>query len=222
MTNIPNIEALLLAVEHEFEKCGVKKDLDPRTLKKSYNILKQANGLWFKSTKEGLHTPATVSDLDLSQMPALLELTQIIDASDPEFAKFGGRIFINDKLVFKIVKGTSYPILISENQSLKKTGKYQKICNELLRLGFEKDRFRVEETYMLCRTPKGEWSITSGHANHSGTITILTLDEMPEMKSLAASLNKVDLKFKSNGGRIFITPMRIYRLQNKVEIDYKL
>ena len=216
-----DIETLLTRVEREFETCGIKKDVDPRTLKESFGLFKRPNGLWFKNTKEELHTPAATSDLDFSQMPALLELTKLIDATDADFEKFGGRIFITDKLVFKIIKGTTYPILFSEYSDKKKDGRYQKLCEELCVQGLEKDRFRVEETYILTRTPKGEWSITSSHENHSGTTTVLLIDKMPQLKILAAKLNKVDLKFKSNGGRVFITPMRVYRLQNKVEVDYK-
>ena len=222
MPDNENISTLLQDVEHEFEACGIKKNVDPRTLKESYNLFKQPNGIWLKSTKEDLHTPATTSDLDFSQMPQLLKLTNLIDATDSEFAKSGGRLFITEFLVFKIIKGTSYPILKTENPANIKPEHYRKLCDEIGGQGMEQDRFRIEETYLLTRTPKGEWSASSSHDNHSGVTKILSLDTMPELKILSAKLNKEDLQFKTNGGRVFVTPTRIYRIKNKIEMDIKL
>ena len=215
-----NIEELLINVAREFVVCDIKKSVDPRTLKESYNLFKQANGIWFKSNKEGLHVPATTSDLDFSKMPYLLELTKLIDAADTEFKKDGGRIFITESLVFKIIKGTAYPLLFTKTST--KAGRFQKLCEEIADLGLENDRFRIEETYLLTRTPKGEWSASSSHENHSGVTKVLILDKMPELKILSAKLNKADPQFKTNGGRVFVTPTRIYRIKNKIEIEIKI
>ncbi len=220
MANKDNLNQLLMNVEREFTDQGIKKDVDPRTQKESFNLIKQPNGLWFKSTKEGLHTPSAVSDLDFNSMPALLELTKRIDEKDEEIRKFGGRIFITHDSVYKIVKGTSTPLFFDEANE--RSGKYLKVCEEIISQGFEKDRFRVEETYLLSRTARGEWSITSSHDNHSGKTSVLNLKDMPQLKIIADKLSRVDLKFKTNGGRVFITPTRIYRLQNKIEMDYKI
>lgn len=83
------------------------------------------------------------------------------------------------------------------------------------------DRYRTEETYILTKAPNGEWSMSSSHENHSGTKKILNIAKMPQLKLIATKLNKVDSKFQSNGGRVFITPTRIYRLNNKIEVEIK-
>ena len=85
---------------------GFSKDIDPRTLHESYNILKQPNGLWFKSIKLSLHETPTLEPLDFENMPELKRLTLLINELDNDFNKKGGRIFITPKLVYKIKKGT--------------------------------------------------------------------------------------------------------------------
>ncbi len=200
---------------------GFKKDIDPTSLKESYNIVKNPDGQWFKSTKPSLHEAAVLTILDLSVMPALKKLTDMLDDLDHEIKKDGGRIFINEYLTYKIKKGTQTNLLVYENTE-KLDGRFRKLCDEIIETGLERDRYRTEETYMLTKTRGNEWSITTSHENHSGTKTILDLKTMPLLKVLASKINKIDSKFQENGGRIFITPKRIYRLNNKVEIVFKI
>lgn len=206
----------------EFQTLAFKKDVDPRTLKESYNILKQADGQWLKSTKTGLHEAATTSVLDLNEMPFLKKLTDLIDELDSEVKKEGGRIFISENLVYKIKKGTQTSIFVNKNSDDKTAGRYRILCNEIIEHGLERDRYRTEETYLLTKAANGEWSMSSSHENHSGTKKTLNLTKMPQLKMVAAKINKVDSKFQLNGGRIFITPTRVYRLNNKIEVDFKI
>jgi hypothetical protein len=215
------ISTLCRAVCEEFQHLGFNKDTDPRTLKESFNIVKQADGQWFKSTKAGLHETVTTTLLDLKLMPNLKIMTDQIDELDSEIKKDGGRVFISENLVYKIKKGTQSPLLVAENADEKVAGKYRKLCDEIIEYGLEKDRFRTEETYMLTKAPNGEWSMSSSHENHSGTKRVLNLAKMPQLKILAIKLNKADPKFHTNGGRVFITPNRIYRLNNKIEIELR-
>lgn len=218
MSEIAN---LCMSVCEEFQRLGFKKDIDPRTLKESFNIVKQADGQWFKSTKAGLHEAATTTLLDLNEMPNLKMMTDKIDELDSEIKKEGGRIFISESLVYKIKKGTQSPLLVAENSEEKASGRYRKLCDEIIEYGLEKDRYRTEETYMLTKAANGEWSMSSSHENLSGTKKILNIAKMPQLKLLATKLNKADSKFQSNGGRVFITPTRIYRLNNKIEVEIK-
>lgn len=212
---------LCKAVCSEFQTQGFKKDTDPRTLKESYNILKQADGQWFKSTKLSLHDAATTTLLNLDEMPNLKKMTDMIDELDPDIKKEGGRIFISESLVYKIKKGTQSPLIVAEDSEERASGRYRKLCDEIIEHGLERDRYRTEETYMLTKAANGEWSMSSSHENHSGTKKILNLAKMPQLKLLATKLNKLDSKFNLNGGRIFITPTRVYRLNNKIEVDFK-
>lgn len=205
----------------EFQAKGFKKDVDPKSLKESYNIVKLPNGQWFKSTKPSLHETAVNTPLDLSTMPALKELTGQIDELDKEIKKDGGRIFISEYLVYKIKKGTQTPLIVYENTE-KQEGKHRKLCDEMIEQGLERDRFRTEETYMLTKSAGSEWSMTNSHENYSGTKTILDLTKMPILKSAIAKLLRLDPKLQTNGGRIFITPTRIYRLNNKIEAVFKI
>jgi hypothetical protein len=205
----------------ELHAKGFKKDIDPRSLTESFNLFKQADGQWFKSTKPSLHGPAVMTLLDLLDMPALKTLTGSLDKLDAELKKDGGRVFIREFLAYKIKKGTQTPLLSYENVE-KLDGKYRKLCDEMIKIGLERDRYRTEETYMLTKTPGNEWSITATHENHSATKTVLDLKKMPLLKTLASKINMIDSKFLTNGGRIFITPMRIYRLNNKVEVVIKI
>lgn len=223
MSKIQNDNSnLCREVCEEFQTLGFKKDVDPRTLKETYNILKQADGQWFKSTKSGLHDAATTTLLNLSEMPFLTKLTELIDELDSEVKKEGGRVFISESLVYKIKKGTQTPLLVNENVEEKASGKYRKLCDEIIEHGLERDRYRTEETYLLTKAANGEWSMNSSHENHSGTKKILNLAKMPQLKIIAIKLNKIDSKFQLNGGRVFVTPTRIYRLNNKVEVDFKI
>lgn len=203
----------------EFQNLNYKKDIDPRTFKESYNILKQPDGEWFKTTKLSLHEAPTNSPLNLNEMPSLQKLISLIDELDSDIRRKGGRVFITEDLVYKIYRGTEEPIMATKKEG---TGPYQKLCAEILEHGLERDRYRTEETYMLTKASNGEWSMSSSHENHSGTKKVLNLAKMPQLKSLAAKLNKLDSKFQLNGGRIFITPTRIYRLNNKIEVDFKV
>ena len=205
----------------EFQIQGFKKDVDPKSLKESYNIVKLPNGQWLKSTKPSLHEAAVTTTLNLTDMPALKELTDMLDDIDEEIKNDGGRIFISEFLVYKIKKGTTTPLLVYENIE-KQEGKYRKLCDEIIEQGLERDRFRTEETYMLTKNSGTEWSMTNSHENHSVTKTILDLKKMPQLRSIALKLLKIDSKFQINGGRIFITPTRIYRLNNKIEVIIKL
>jgi hypothetical protein len=205
----------------ELQTLGFKKDIDPRSLNESFNLFKQKDGQWYKSTKPSLHEPAALVLLDLEAMPALKQLTESLDEIDSELKKEGGRVFITEFLVYKIKKGTQTTLLHFENNEIV-DGKFRKICDELISSGLVKDRYRTEETYMLTRTAGNEWSVTTSHENHSVTKTILDLKKMPLLKALAVKINKIDSKFQENGGRIFITPKRIYRLNNKVEIVFKI
>lgn len=205
----------------EFQTKGFKKDTDPRSLKESYNVVKQPDGQWYKSTKPSLHEAAVLKLLDLSSMPALKQLTDELDSLDDEIKKDGGRIFISEFLVYKIKKGTQTPLLVFENTE-KVDGRYRKLCDEMIEHGLERDRYRTEETYMLTKTAGNEWSVTTSHENHSGTKIILDLKTMPQLKLFASKLGKADPKFQSNGGRVFITPKRIYRLNNKIEVVLKI
>lgn len=222
MTIIENNHSqLCLDACKEFAKCGFKKDIDPRSLKETYNIIKQPDGQWYKSTKPSLHEAAVLTLLDLNAMPALKQLTDLIDEIDDEIKEDGGRIFVSEYVVYKIKKGTQTPLITNENNE-KADGRYRKLCDEMIDYGLERDRYRTEETYMLNKTAGGEWSMTSSHENHSGSKTILDLKKMPQLKLIAAKINKADPKFQINGGRVFITPTRIYRLNNKIEVNFKL
>lgn len=204
----------------EFQAHGFKKDIDPTSQKESYNITKLPNGNWFKSTKRSFHEAAVLTALDLNSMPALKELIEALDDLDEEIKKDGGRVFISEYLAYKIKKGTQTVLLVYENNE-KQDGRYRKLCDEMIEHGLERDRFRTEETYMLTKSGN-EWSITIGHENHSGKKIGLDLKKMPQLKILTSKIMKTDSKFQVNGGRIFITPTRIYRLNNKVEMILKL
>lgn len=205
----------------EFHAQGLKKDVDPRTLKESYNIVKLPEGQWFKSTKPSLHEAAALTLLDSNAMPALKQLIDQLEFLDAEIRTDGGRIFISESLVYKIKKGTQTPLLVYENIA-KSEEKYRRLCDEMTEFGLEKDRYRAEETYMLTKTAGHEWSMTTSHQNHSGTKIVLDLKKMPQLALVASKINKADPKFHSNGGRIFITPGRIYRLNNKIEVVLKI
>lgn len=157
--------------------------------------------------------------LDFTLMPVLKKLTDLIDELDSEIKKKGGRIFITESVVTKIKKGTETSVLVEEKKT--KLAVYQKLCDEITSKGLERDRYRTEETYMLTKAANGEWSMSTSHENHSGTKTILDLAKMPLLKALAIKINRADPQFQSNGGRIFITPARIYKLKNKIEQDFK-
>ena len=206
----------------EFKNLGFIKDIDPRTLKESYNISKQQNGCWWKNTKCGLHTPLTKKPLDFSEMPILKRLTDLLDELDLEFKKKGGRIFITESFVYKIKRGAEYSILLS-NTPIDKTKnfRYDDLCKEILEHGHERDRYRSDETYIMSKASNGTWSMMSTHENHSGKEKIFNLAKMPHLKMLADKINKIDAAFKAHGGRIFITRSRIYRIKNKIEIDFK-
>ncbi|MBC7538385.1 MAG: hypothetical protein H7281_06165 [Bacteriovorax sp.] len=222
MTNELEKTNLCKEVCEEFKALGFKLDIDPRTLKESYNISKQADGSWFKNTKPGLHENLTKSILNLLEMPVLLKLTNLIDELDLEFKKLGGRIFITESLVYKIKKGTEYPIIINDapTETKSKLSRYGNVCAEILDNGYERDRFRTEETYIISKASNGEWSMSSTHENLSGIKKILNLAKMPNLKILASKINKSDPVFESNGGRIFVTPMRVYRIKNKIEMEF--
>jgi hypothetical protein len=209
-------------VNEEFKTMGFQKDFHPKTLKESYNISKHADGAWFKSTKTSLHEPAINSILNLTIMPSLKKLTDAIDEIDSEFKKIGGRIFITGNLVYKIKKGTEYPLFYDDINASKTQSRYAKLCEEFSGLGHEKDRHRTEETYIVTKTANAEWSISFTHENLSATKKVLNLAHMPQLKILATKIIKLDSAFQANGGRIFITPTRIYRIKNKIEMDYKL
>ncbi|MDO9184313.1 MAG: hypothetical protein Q7U04_18000 [Bacteriovorax sp.] len=219
-----NFTAFCQKACEELQTHQFNKDIDPRTLKESYNLFKQTNNTWFKSTKQSLHDAPVLEPLDLNIMPALKNLTNLINELDFDFNKKGGRIFITENLVYKIKKGTQTPIIFNDSPIINNSNIHsltQKLCIELQEHGLLKDRYRTEETYMLAKTANGEWSTNTGHENHSGIKTILLLAKMPLLKMLASKINKEDSQFQSNGGRIFITPTRIYRIKNKVEINFK-
>ena len=217
-----NNSELCIKVCKEFQQMGFIKDIDPRTLKESYNLLKQADGQWFKNSKTTLHEAASATLINLEQMPYLKVMTDMIDDLDPEIKKDGGRIFISEVLVYKIKKGSPSPLIVAENLKEKSTERYRKLCDEIIDNGFKKDRYRTEETYMLTKASNGDWSMSSSHENHSGTKKNINLEKMPLLKILALKLNKLDSKFQLNGGRIFVTPNRVYRLNNKIETDFKI
>lgn len=204
----------------EFQALGFKKDIDPTSQKESYNITKLPNGNWFKSTKRSFHEAAVLTPLDLNSMPALKALTEELNDLDEEIKKDGGRVFISEYLAYKIKKGTQTILLVYENNE-KQKGRYRNLCDEMIEHGLERDRFRTEETYMLTKSGN-EWSMTIGHENHSGKKIILDLKKMPQLKMITSKIMKIDPKFQLNGGRIFITPTRVYRLNNKVEMILKI
>jgi hypothetical protein len=220
MTILEQNIQLCFEVCNEFKTQGYKLDIDPRTFKESYNLLKQPDGVWYKTTKQSLHEAPINEPIDFLKLPTLKKLTLLIDELDPDIKKNGGRIFISENLVYKIIKGTRYPIIFDQNE--KAPARHQNLCDEFTALKLEKDRFRIEETYNLSKSSGGEWTISSSHQNHSGTKKILDLNSMPHLKALVTKINKCDPQFKSNGGRIFITPTRVYKVKNKIEIDYKL
>jgi len=214
MTNLC-LNACIELLEH-----GFKKDIDPTSQKESFNIAKLQNGNWCKSTKPSLQEAAILTPLDLEKMPALKELTESLEELDKEIKKDGGRVFISEYLAYKIKKGTQTILLVYENNE-KQDGRYRKLCDEMIEHGLERDRFRTEETYMITKTGK-EWSMSIGHENHSGKKIFLDLKQMPQFKIVASKIMKIDPKFQLNGGRLFITPTKIYRLNNKVEMILKI
>lgn len=215
MTNLC-LNACMELLEH-----GFKKDIDPTSLKESFNIAKLQNGNWCKSTKPSLHEAAVLTPLELEKMPALKELTESLEELDKEIRKEGGRIFISEYLVYKIKKGTQTVLIAYENTE-KEDGKYRKLCDEMIEAGLKRDRFRTEETYILTKNAGNEWSMAIGHENHSGKKVILDLKKMPLFKMIASKIIRTDSKFHINGGRLFITPTRLYRLNNKIETIFKL
>jgi hypothetical protein len=217
--NKNEITNLCKVVCEEFKSLGFQKDIHPKTLKESYNVSKHADGSWFKSTKASLHEPATNSSLDLTIMPSFKKITDSIDEMDPEFKKIGGRIFITENLVYKIKKGTEYPLLYDDSPEISNNC-FDKLCEEISSHGHEKDRYRTEETYIISKAANGEWSMSSTHENLSGTKKTFNLTQMPQLKIIATKINKIDPAFQANGGRIFITPTRIYRIKNKIELDF--
>lgn len=168
----------------ELHAKGFKKDIDPRSLAESFNLVKNSEGNWFKSTKPSLHEQAVMTLLDLNAMPALKKLADSLDEIDTELKKEGGRVFIQEFLVYKIKKGTQTPLLVYENNE-KLDGKYRKLCDEMLDSGLKRDRYRTEETYMLTKSAGNEWSMTTSHENHSGTKVVLDLKKMPLLKIMA-------------------------------------
>jgi hypothetical protein len=166
----------------ELHARGFQKDIDPRSLTESFNLFKQADGQWFKSTKPSLHEPAVLTLLDLQDMPALKTLTAHLDELDDELKEEGGRVFIREFLAYKIKKGTQTPLLVYNNTE-KLDGQYRKLCDEIIENGLERDRYRTEETYMLTKTAGNEWSITTTHENHSATKVVLDLKKMPLLKT---------------------------------------
>ena len=225
--NIKKIDLTKLCndVCEEFHLLGFKKDIDPRTLKESYNISKHQDGSWYKNSKLSLHDLLTKCLLDFNRMPFLKKLTDSIDELDPDFKKKGGRIFITETLVYKIKKGTNYPIIsgtILTEVTTKVLTRYRQLCDEILAQGHSRDRFRTDETYIISKTSNGEWFMTSTHENFSALKKMFNLNEMPHLKILANKINKVDSSFQANGGRVFVTPLRVYRLKNKLEIDFKI
>ena len=219
-----DIKTLCLQVCEEFKTLGFKKDSDPRTLKESYNISKQQDGSWFKTTKHGLQDPIKKSLIDFLLMPKLKILTEQIDEMDLEFRKLGGRIFITEDLIYKIKKGTIYPLFTNFDQDIKINTEEevnQKICEEILAQGLVPDRFRTEVTYILLRSTYGEWTSSSSDENLSAKKTIFNLNKMPLFKLLINKINKADPVFHKNGGRIFVTSSRVYRIKNKIELDFK-
>lgn len=206
---------------NELQAIGYKKDIDPRTLLESFNLFKQADGQWFKSTKPSLHESPQLTLLPLQDMPALKNLTDLLNEKDEDLKKYGGRIFLKDYIVDTIKKGTQTCLLSFENTETI-DGPYRKLCDEIIANGVEKDRFRIEETYLIVKTPAHEWSVTTTHENHSASKIVFDFKKMPLLKSLALKIGKIDPKFQSNGGRIFITPKRIYRLNNKIETVLKI
>ena len=207
----------------EFKILGYKKDINPRNQKESYNISRRPDGNWYKCTKLDLHSPTERIFLDFIKMPKLKLLTDLIDELDPEITRMGGRIFITETITYKIKRGTEYPIVINKkslDDTAKSFQKYNKLCVEILNHGIEKDRFRVEETYIISKSSKGIWSASTNHTNLSGKDIIINLSKMPNLKLFANKLNKHDPAFETNGGRIFITPSRVYRIKNKIELDF--
>jgi hypothetical protein len=218
-----------LEVIDEFINQGFEKDTDLSSLKKSYNIHKSSDGNWYKSTKLDRHSPPDLTPLDLSSMASLLRLITLIESVDRDFKKDGGRIFITENQVFKRIRGSEHTILNSalstdpdvthgQNKLMPNT----KICDEINSLGINYDRHRAEATFLLVRSKSGSWSISSSHENLSKTSTNLILDKMPLLQSVLKKIVNQDSKLKINGGRIFITEKRIYRINNKCEIDYIL
>ena len=170
----------------EFHQMGFDKDIDPRTLKESYNIQKNADGQWFKVNKASLHEGAKTSLIDLDQMPKLKIMTNLIDELDLDIQKEGGRIFITEVLVYKIKKGAHSPLIVAEVLKENTSERYRKLCDEIIEYGLERDRYRTEETYMLTKTANGEWSMSSSYENHSGTKKILNLVKIGAGVSSAA------------------------------------
>jgi hypothetical protein len=211
---------MLKNICNEFIKLGFKKDVNPRTLNERFSISKKADGKWFKNSKHDLHSPLINEELDLSLMPSLKILTDLLDEEHSEFKKSGGRIFITENLVYQIKRGTEYA-LYKEQDPVEQNSKYGKIITELVAHGLERDRFRTEETYLVTKSPRGEWSASTNHINHSGKKILLDLTEMTNFKILAIKINKADPSFESNGGRIFISPNRVYRIKNQLEMDFR-
>lgn len=216
------ITKLCMEACEEFHEHGFKKDIDPRTLKESYNISKHQNGVWYKDSKPSLHTVVSKSVLDFTKMPILKKLTDSIDELDLDFKKKGGRVFITENLVYKIIKGTSYPIISTDMPTFKTVARFKDLCDEILTIGQARDRYRSDETYIISKTSNGEWFMTISHENLSAKKILLNLEKMPQLKIMANKINKLDSSFLSNGGRLFITLTRIYRIKNKVEIDFKI
>lgn len=211
---------MLKEVCEEFRSMGIKMDANPRTQKLSYSLAKKASGKWFKSTKLELHTPLSEEGLDLALMPEFSKLALSLDELDADFKKQGGRIFITETFVYQIKKGCEIPMLI-EGIDADKKGPYHLVIEELLSYNHERDRFRIEETYLITKSPKGEWSASTNHINLSGKKIVFDLKKMPHLKSLTIKISKADSSFEANGGRIFITQERVYRIKNQIETDFK-
>lgn len=207
----------------EFKVNGYSIDINPKTKDKSYNISRQPDGKWFKCIKLSRHALSERIYLNLGKMSALKDLTDNIDEARPEITIKGGRIFITERQVYRIKKGIKYPIDLMPMAKTNKASlkRFQKVCNELIECGHVRDCYRSEETYIISKSTKGIWFVSVKHTSYKGKEIFFQLSEMPNLRMLANKINKQDPIFEVNGGRIFITPTRVFRIKNKIEYDYE-
>ena len=222
---IPLNQDIIKKAYDEFLLIGIEIDINQKNLKKTFNISKEPKGAWFKCNKP-IHQPVLDKRyLELEIMPNLKELTDYILELDSDLDVKETIIYISKDSVYKVKRGSIYPYKFDQKDETEQTlgkQKFRKLCDELTKLGNTRDLTRNEETYVVSKDNNGLW-FRSGNIEKVGRYKKnFNLEDMPNLKILANTLNKQDLVFRSNGGRVFITPTRIYRVKLNIEINVQL
>lgn len=217
--HIPDTDICKKAYD-EFLTLGYEIDINQKNLKESFNISKDPKRDWFKCFKLSHHDAHERNFLDLDNMPNLKILTDYILENDSEINIKETIIFVTKDMIFKVKKGSIYPYKLFEyhpTEKIELDQKFRSLCDELAALENTRDQTRIEETYVVSKDNNGLW-FRSGNISKNGSYKKnFNLDAMPCLKALSDILNKQDSIFRTNGGRIFITSTKIYRVRNSIE-----